>query len=250
MNQFEGQTVLVTGAGGGIGRHVAQGYAAQGAKVVLTDLPGSSGKEIAEAIAQSGGSAHFVPADLGRPEEVVRLFEEVRSWAGTLDILINNAGFGIWKSPLELEVEEWDSVVNLNLRGTFLCAREAAKLMKAAGKGRIVNMASTRAEMSEPNSEAYAATKGGIVALTHALALSLGPLGVTVNCISPGWIENGDYGALRDVDHEQHPSGRVGRPDDIVRACFYLTDAGNDFVNGINLTVDGGMTKKMIYVED
>jgi len=103
--------------------------------------------------------------------------------------------------------------------------------------------------MSEPDSEAYAASKGGIVALTHALAASLSKDKITVNCISPGWIETGDYDQLRPIDHEQHLSGRVGKPEDIARACLYLTAKENDFVTGINLIVDGGMTRKMIYEE-
>ena len=115
--------------------------------------------------------------------------------------------------------------------------------------GSIVNIASTRAFMSEPNAEAYAASKGGIIALTHALAASLSPYNITVNSISPGWIETGDYGALRDKDHSQHLSGRVGTPEDIARACMYLTQEGNNFVTGTNITVDGGMTKKMMYEE-
>jgi len=112
-----------------------------------------------------------------------------------------------------------------------------------------VNIASTRAIMSEPNSEAYAASKGGIVALTHALAASFSEYRITVNAISPGWIETGDYSKLRKIDHEQHLSKRVGKPDDIARACLYLTAKENDFVTGVNLIVDGGMTRKMIYEE-
>jgi len=101
--------------------------------------------------------------------------------------------------------------------------------------------------MSEPNSEAYAASKGAIVALSHAMAVSLGPDGIRVNCISPGWIETGDYEELRSKDHKQHPAGRVGIPADIAKACFYFTDPENDFVTGSHLVVDGGMTRKMIY---
>lgn len=249
MFTFEGQTVLITGAAGGIGRCLSFGYAAAGARTILTDVNEDAGRQLVEEIQAAGGQAVFIAADLGSPAQVEALFKGVNDIGGTLDILINNAGFGIWKSPLELSVEEWDSVVNVNLRGTFLCAREAAVRMKGQGKGRIVNIASTRAAMSEPNGEAYAATKGGIVSLTHALAVSLGGYGVTVNCISPGWIENGDYEALRPADHAQHPAGRVGKPDDILKACFYLTGPGNDFVTGINLTVDGGMTHRMIYEE-
>ncbi|KPD01381.1 Glucose 1-dehydrogenase 2 [Geobacillus sp. BCO2] len=103
--------------------------------------------------------------------------------------------------------------------------------------------------MSEPNSEAYAASKGGLVALTHALAVSFADDRIRVNCISPGWIETGDYGQLRDIDHRQHPAGRVGKPDDIARACLYLCDEENDFITGVNLVIDGGMTRKMIYIE-
>ncbi len=137
------------------------------------------------------------------------------------------------------------------LRGTFLCSREAAKIMRLQPRGgSIVNMASTRALMSEPNSEAYAASKGGIVALTHAMAVSLGPVRIRVNCVSPGWIETVDYKALRESDHTQHPAGSVGRPDDVVKACMYLSDPDNDFVTGTNLVIDGGMTRKMIYEEE
>jgi len=114
--------------------------------------------------------------------------------------------------------------------------------------GSIVSLASTRAEMSETNTGAYAATKGGIVALTHALARSLGPDNITVTCISPDWIETGDYEQLHKIDYEQHLSGR-GIPEDIAQACLYLTSPTNNFVTGINLTVDGGMTKKMMYEE-
>jgi NAD(P)-dependent dehydrogenase (short-subunit alcohol dehydrogenase family) len=150
-------------------------------------------------------------------------------------------------SPFEISVEEWDEIINTNLRSVFLCSREAAKVMKISGGGSIVNIASTRAFMSEPNSEAYAATKGGIVALTHAMAASFSPYHIRVNCISPGWIETGDYARLTDADHEQHFSGRVGKPEDVAKACLYLTSDGNEFINGTNIILDGGMTRKMIY---
>jgi NAD(P)-dependent dehydrogenase (short-subunit alcohol dehydrogenase family) len=169
---------------------------------------------------------------------------------GAVDVLINNAGFARFKSPYELTVAEWDDMLNTHLRGMFLCAREAAKPMRDSGRGgAIVNVASTRARMSEPGAEAYAAAKGGIVALTHALAVSLGPDRIRVNCVSPGWIETSSYDALRAVDHAQHPTGRVGKPEDVALACLYLTDPANDFVTGVDLVVDGGMTRKMIYAE-
>ena len=140
----------------------------------------------------------------------------------------------------------WDSVINTNLRGAFLCSRKAAEVMKKNGGGSIINIASTRAFMSEPMSEAYAASKGGLVALTHALAASLSDDRIRVNCISPGWIETGDYSILKESDHLQHFSQRVGKPSDIAQACIFLAE--NDFINGENIIIDGGMTKKMIYL--
>lgn len=245
---FEGLTVLVTGAAGGIGSALCRAYAQRGARLFGTALHGESGEELAEEIRRAGGDMTYRDADLRKPNEVAGIFAAVDAAYGGVDILINNAGYGVWKSPLELSLDEWDGVIETNLRGTFLCSREAAKRMKEQGrKGSIVNISSTRHLQSEAGGEAYAASKGGIVALTHALAVSLGGYGIRVNAISPGWIETGDYGKLRAEDHEQHPAGRVGRPDDIVRACFYLTDPANDFVTGTDLVVDGGMTRKMIY---
>ena len=115
--------------------------------------------------------------------------------------------------------------------------------------GRIINICSTRYLMSESGSEAYAASKGGIYSLTHALALSMSKWHITTNSISPGWIQNKDYDQLRKEDHQQHPSQRVGRPEDIARACLFLCNPDNDFINGENITIDGGMTKKMMYIE-
>jgi NAD(P)-dependent dehydrogenase (short-subunit alcohol dehydrogenase family) len=121
--------------------------------------------------------------------------------------------------------------------------------MKKNSGGCIVNIASTRALMSEANTFAYSASKGGILSLTHSLAVSLGPENIRVNAISPGWIETKNYNKLSPADHAQHPAGRVGKPEDIVKACFYLTDPDNDFVTGSNLVIDGGMTTKMIYAD-
>jgi hypothetical protein len=153
------------------------------------------------------------------------------------------------RKPLrQLTLEEWHRVIDTNLTAAFLLARAAERPLRKA-HGSIVLIASTRASMSEANTESYSASKGGLVALTHALAISLGPE-VRVNCISPGWIATKDYGALRRKDHAQHPAGRVGKPDDIAEiTAFLLDDKRSGFVTGANFVVDGGMTRKMIYVE-
>lgn len=244
---FAGKVVIVTGAGRGIGKCVAAMYAAEGADVILAEKDASAGETAEKEIRSKGGEACFIPADISIPIQVSSMILKAAKMYGRVDIVVNNAGFGIWKSPLELTVDEWDAVINANLRGAFLCAREAARFMKENGGGSIINIASTRAFMSETGSEAYAASKGGIVALTHALAASLAQYSIRVNCISPGWIETGDYNALREADHDQHFSGRVGKPEDIARACLFLTGEGNEFINGENLIIDGGMTRKMIY---
>lgn len=246
--KFIDDVVIVTGAAQGIGRGIAEAYAEKGAKVVLTDLDEEKGAATAAAIRQKGDSAIFIACDVRSEEAIVDMMKTVVQEYGKINILINNAGFGIWKSPLDLSVDEWDDVMNTNVRSCFLATREAAKYMsKNEQGGAVVNMASTRATMSEPNSEAYAASKGALVALTHAMAVSLADNHIQVNSISPGWIETGNYSELREIDHTQHPAGRVGKPGDIARACLYLTDPDNDFITGENLVIDGGMTRKMIY---
>lgn len=258
--EWLGRVVLITGAANGIGAALAYSYAVHGASLILVDKDAESLQHTVEHIRtviaagpETERAAHAqieaFTVDLSKATEIEQLFTHLRDRKQRVDVLINNAGLGMTRSPYELTLDEWDYVLNTNLRGTFLCAREAASMMRMYGGGSIVNIASTRALMSEPNTEAYAASKGGILALTHALAVSLGPDHITVNAISPGWIETGAYDALREADHLQHPAQRVGKPDDIARACLYLTSPDNDFVTGINLVVDGGMTRKMIYEE-
>lgn len=246
---YNEKVVIVTGSGKGIGRCIAQAYAKKEALVIGIDINLSLGRQTEKLILEAGGKVAFFQADLSNKEDIERAIRNIVDKYCRIDILINNAGISKWKSPYDLSVEEWDEIINTNLRSVFLLSREAAKLMRAHGGGSIVNIASTRALMSEPNSEAYAASKGGIVSLTHAFAASLSPDRIQVNCISPGWIETGKYAQLRDVDHLQHLSRRVGTPEDIAKACLYLTDEGNDFITGTNIVIDGGMTKKMIYEE-
>ena len=243
---FTQKTVIVTGAAQGIGKAIATEYAKLGANVVIADVLVEAGIQLQQQLVTQGLHARFIETDVRDEKSVMSLMDETVQHFGTIDILINNAGVSKFVDLFELSMEAFDDVLATNLRSVFLCSREAAKRMNG---GSIVNMASTRAFMSEPNSESYAASKGGIVALTHALASSLSSHNITVNSIAPGWIETGDYEALSASDHAQHFSNRVGKPEDIARACVYLTNPLNNFVNGQNITIDGGMTTKMIYEE-
>jgi NAD(P)-dependent dehydrogenase (short-subunit alcohol dehydrogenase family) len=239
--------IIVTGGGNGIGSEIARSFAEKGAEVIIADKDDESGKSVRESINSSGGKSYFCHADISIPSDIIKLVSDSYRLLGRIDVLVNNAGYGVWKSPYDISVDEWDSIIDTNLRGTFLCSREAAAVMRKNGGGTIINISSTRALMSDENSEAYAASKGGIVALTHAMAASFSSDNIRVNCISPGWIETGDYEELREIDHTQHFSRRVGKPSDIAKACLFLAE--NDFINATNIIIDGGMTHKMIYAK-
>ena len=237
--------VLVTGAANGIGREIAKLYGELGAKVILVDQDRKGGEKAAASLKEAGVNAVFIEGDVGEEATAIHVMDLIRNQFGHLDILVNNAGVSAFIPLLEMTTEQWDRVIHSNLRSVFLFAREGSKLM--GENGCIINIASTRAFQSEPDSEAYAATKGGIIALTHALSASLAERKIRVNAISPGWIETRDYDKLSTADHQQHFSKRVGNPGDIARLCLFLSDPRNDFINGENIIVDGGMTKKMIY---
>ncbi|KHF41766.1 SDR family NAD(P)-dependent oxidoreductase [Halalkalibacter okhensis] len=241
------RTVIVTGAGQGIGEAIAKAYGANGDRVIVTDVNEMKAQEVATNIIENGGEAHARFCDVRNEEHILKIVAMVEQQYGEINILINNAGVSKFKSPFDLTIEEWDDIQHTNVRSVFLFSREVAKIMRKHKKGSIINLASTRAEMSEPHSEAYAASKGAIVALTHSLAASFQEDRIQVNSISPGWVHTGEKSELRQIDHDQHFSKRVGEPDDIARACLFLTDESNHFINGENITIDGGMTRKMIY---
>jgi NAD(P)-dependent dehydrogenase (short-subunit alcohol dehydrogenase family) len=236
---------LVTGAAHGIGRAITVHLANSGWNVGAVDLAttvlATTFRRYARNVLPIAGDVSQEPAASHAVEAIVE------RW-GRLDGLVSNAGIMIRKPIRQLSFADWNRVLGTNLSAAFLFARAAEKALRQA-KGAIVNIASTRAIMSEPDTEAYAATKGGLFALSHALAISLGP-DVRVNCVSPGWIQTTDYNKLRRKDHAQHPVGRVGTPQDIAEIVAWLLDGERSgFVTGANFIVDGGMTRKMIYEE-
>lgn len=244
------RTVIVTGGANGIGKEVTIQYAMKNYNVIIADIDEEAGLVLENQCLNQSFKVKFIKTDVSKINDIILLMNKAKNHFGTIDILINNAGISKFSSPYDITLSEWEKMISTNLTSVMFASREAAKIMRENKHGgKIVNIASTRALMSEENSEAYAATKGGIIALTHALAASLGNDRIQVNAISPGWIETGNYEELTEVDHLQHFSNRVGKPTDIAKACLYLTMEDNDFVTGINLVVDGGMTKKMIYEE-
>ena len=247
-------TAIITGGAQGIGKATAKRLLANGMNVVIADADQEAGAETA-AEYERLGNIRFIACDVSDESQVCHLIDAtVKEFRG-IDALVNNAGISRFKPLDEVTVADWNAVIGVNLTGNFLCSKHAAFQLRLA-RGAIVNIASTRALMSEPDTEAYAASKGGIVALTHALAMSLGPQ-VRVNCICPGWIEVGGWEKSSrrttphhsDQDRLQHPAGRVGIPEDIASLAAYLISPEAGFITGGNFVVDGGMTHKMIYAE-
>jgi NAD(P)-dependent dehydrogenase (short-subunit alcohol dehydrogenase family) len=224
---------LITGGARGIGAGIAARLVKDGGTVVIADkepasLPGARG----------------VVCDVSREDEVQSLIDDIAGTEKRLDGIVCNAGFMVRKPVETLSLAEWSGVLATNLTSTFLLVKAGAQMLRAA-KGSVVTIASTRAHMSEPNTESYAASKGGLLALTHALAVSLGP-DIRMNCISPGWIDTQHY-RIRPEDHAQHPAGRVGTVEDVASLAAYLLGPEAAFITGAEFVIDGGMTRKMIY---
>jgi len=252
---LQDRTILVTGGAQGIGRGIAQAVLAAGGRVAIGDLDAQAGQACIDEW-QVGPRAHFMLLDVAREASVRRWMAGALKRFGHIDGLVNNAGIAHpHVAPLaELSLADWNRYLATNLTGAFLCSKHALPELRKH-HGAIVNIASTRALQSEPDTEAYAASKGGLVALTHALAISAGP-DVRVNAILPGWIATDAWRRpdLRSApklsrrDHAQHPVGRVGTPEDIGALAVYLLSSQSGFVTGQHFVVDGGMTVKMHYV--
>ena len=252
--QLTGRVALVTGGGQGIGRAIVRRLLDRGARVGIVDVHEDAARDAADEYA-SLGEVTAISADVSDERDVTRAINEALTLFGNIDILVNNAAISAAENPpiQDLSLDEWERVIGINLTGPMLMAKHAAPCLRVRD-GAIVNIASTRALQSEPNTEAYSASKGGLVALTHALAVSLGPR-IRVNCISPGWIDTSEWlprserraPSLSGRDHAQHPAGRVGRPEDVADLCALLVSDAAGFITGQNYVIDGGMSRKMIY---
>jgi NAD(P)-dependent dehydrogenase (short-subunit alcohol dehydrogenase family) len=250
--RFDGKVFLVTGGGRGIGRAISKRLAEEGARVCIADADRHAGRD---AVDEYGDRVRFERANIGREPDIRRAVAAAVRWGGRLDGIVNNAGIADPASgpPEKLTHAAWQKYIAINLTGAFLVARHAIPHLRRS-RGAIVNIGSTRARQSEPDTLAYSASKGGLAALTHALAISLGPA-IRAVCIEPGWIATDSFAPrdqrrkprLRRSDHAQHPAGRVGTPEDVAGLCAWILSDEAGFVTASTWVIDGGMTRKMIY---
>ncbi|MFY9176833.1 MAG: SDR family oxidoreductase [Caldicoprobacterales bacterium] len=253
MNRFEGKVCVVTGGALGIGRCLTREFAKEGANIAFIDINKSAGEENLLFIKEKGGNAIFYHGDIAEEKTLNSFAETVINTYGKVDYLINNACISKNGILSGCSYEDFNYVLRIGVSAPYMLSKLFMPYFSQGAS--IVNIASTRAFMSQSDTESYTAAKGGILALTHALAVSLKGK-VRVNSISPGWIDTGEYynesytPEYSSGDTKQHLVGRVGKATDIARAAMFLCDQENDFITGENITVDGGMTKLMIYSGD
>ncbi|WP_428939646.1 SDR family NAD(P)-dependent oxidoreductase [Fontivita pretiosa] len=250
-----GKLALVTGAGAGIGRGCALELARSGADVIVNDIDPASGERTAEQIRQLGRQAWFVRADVSSDSEVTAMAKAVSAHSDKLHILVNNAGLNMFKGIVDTTPEDWDRIMGVDLKGLYLVTRSLLPLLRSAGGASVINIASVHAQATVPHLTAYAAAKGGVVAMVRSLAQELGPMRIRVNAVSPGFVDTPlmDRWLASVPDREQtmryvlsfHPLGRIGTPQDIGRLVVFLGSEMSGFITGTNITIDGGLTAQL-----
>lgn len=252
--KLKDRVAIVTGAAKGIGWGIARVMSQEGAKVVIVDWDEKMGETSAAEINKAGGEAIFVKCDVSNEEEVEAMVQKALERFGKIDILVNNAGIGVYKPLLEASSADWDRCLGVNLKGVFLCSRYVIPQMQKIGKGSIVNISSVHSFQTVNGVAPYAASKGGITALTRSMAIDYGP-SIRVNSIAPGWVLTpliqsifdsypDPAGQQRAVEQRQVMK-RIGRPEDIGKAAVFLASDDADFITGTQLFVDGGLTAQL-----
>jgi 3-oxoacyl-[acyl-carrier protein] reductase len=250
MFDLTGKYALVTGSSRGIGRGIALALASQGANVVINYASSTDkAQSVVNEIKEMGRDSFLVQADVSKSDEVKSMFNQIKEKWGKLDILVNNAGIIDYAGFEDLTEEQWDRVLDVNLKGQFLCAKEAVKMMEEGKWGRIINIASISSGgvgIGFKNISHYTASKAGVVGLTENMALELASKGINVNAVAPGAIESDmSSDALKDKNIKQDmltqiPKGRIGKPEDIGAACAFLSSEEADYITGTVIYVDGG----------
>ncbi len=248
FTDLSGKLAIITGAGRGIGAAIAAAFARAGANLVIADINEDSARKISESAQRSGGMALAVKTDVASPADVDRLFETVQAEFGGVDILVNNTGIWFRRPFLEIADSEWDNVLSVNLKGTFMCSQRAARMMMAKRTGCIINIASHAGLFySRGQGVHYAASKAAIIQLTRVLAFELGPLGIRINAIAPGGINtrsptsaSQDELPASQMVVSSNPLGGRGEPEDIAQAALFLASQMAKFITGQTLVINGG----------
>jgi NAD(P)-dependent dehydrogenase (short-subunit alcohol dehydrogenase family) len=247
MRRLEDRIALVTGAGAGIGRAIAETFAREGAEVAVADVDGAAAKEVADAIVTANGAASSHQVDVTDTKQVKALMAAIGGAHGRLDVLVNNAGIGERSDFRHISDEAWDKVWRTNLDGTVRCAREAFDLLKASGRASVINLSSIMASKHTRQMAVYSATKGAVSALSRSLAVEYAPYGIRVNTLLPGYVETALIGRyisnpmIAKALLTQTPLRRFGTPQDIANAALFLASDEAGYITGAALNVDGGM---------
>jgi NAD(P)-dependent dehydrogenase (short-subunit alcohol dehydrogenase family) len=254
-----GRVAIVTGAATGVGRGIAEHFARVGARVLLCDLD-EAGADVAAALAGEGHKAAFRRTDVSSADDTAALVEDATERWGGVDILVNNAGIQVEKTIEELEPSEWDRLMDVNMKGVYLCSKFAIPAMRARGGGSIVNIASVNGFWVEPGLGAYCASKGGVIALTRSTAADFGRDGIRCNCICPGYVDTGMAGRYLDSQADPqraraevatlHAVGRVGQPADIAACAQFLASDAAGFATGAAFVLDGGLSLGVVAQPD
>ncbi len=251
---FSGKTAVVTGGAKGIGEAAARKFAEAGASVVIADTDAVKGKQLEEQLLSHGYRARFQRTDVGSDSDVRQLMEEAVAWTGRIDAVYNNAGIAVPGEAAGMSEEDWQRVINTNLGGVFRGCKYSLPYMEKQGGGAIVNCSSTQAIRGFHGWAGYAASKGGILALTRQIAIDYAPKGIRVNAVSPGTImtpmnekifeEADDPQALIDTWNRAHPVGRFGQPSEVADMVLYLCSDAAGFITGQTFVIDGGQTAR------
>jgi NAD(P)-dependent dehydrogenase (short-subunit alcohol dehydrogenase family) len=252
---WSGHVAIVTGAGSGIGQGVAECFAEAGAEVVLAELGRQRGEAVAEDLQNRFGKGVFIQTDVSKPSDCKAVVQYAMETYGRVDTLVNNAGVNFVKPTLEMDVDDWERVLNVDLRGTFLCSRYTLEVMAQQRSGNIVNIASVHTQSTLPEAAPYAAAKCGVLGLTRALAIEFAPYGIRVNAVSPGLTDTQIWQDIQNVAEDpaearRHwfdniPMGRVQSAREVGNVVLFLASDQSSYITGANIMTDGGMTAQL-----